>query len=360
MHSYSGRLSAFNVAVLYIGPVIGAGFASGQEILQFFIAFGNSGLRGALLAAAMFCFLGGLVMRLAVSVGASDYRDVYRTVLGRIPARAMDLLSLAMLPGGVTVMLAGGGAVFSEHLGMPQLAGTLITALATAAVISMGLKGVVSANSLLVPVKVAAIASICLIALAFAHPPDQAPPAAAGQAYGSRINWAWSAVLYVSYNMVVPVAVLSSLGRSVSLRDGVRGGMLGGAVLGVMALLMVTTGLSFYPGITACEVPLLMIAGSIGPFFKTVLGALLWVAILTTAIADTHGFASRFAESHTRRYRAVGAGLVAACLPLSTFKFSLLVKVLYPLFGYAGLILLAALLFVPPLKIFRRKFLRSV
>lgn len=360
MHVSSGWLSVFKVVVLYAGAVIGAGFASGQEILQFFIVFGGDGLWGVTLAGALFCYLGGLVMFLSVSMGATNYRDLYRAVLGGAPGRVMDLLSLAMLPGGIVVMLAGGGAVFSEQLGLPRLLGTLLTALVITAVISMGLQGVITANAVLVPVKVAAIVLICLLALVFSHPSPETRRSFIEPVYGARINWGWSALLYVSYNMVVPAAVLSSLGRSVSVRAGVIGGMLGGAVLGGLAFLMVYTGLSFYPHIAGYEVPLLYIAGSLGSAARTVLGALIWVAILTTAIADTHGFASRLSGSHSLRYKVAGVGVVLLCLPLSSLKFSLLVKVLYPLFGYAGLILLAALLFIPPVKFFRRKFFRSV
>ncbi|MCL6612578.1 MAG: hypothetical protein K6T66_13665 [Peptococcaceae bacterium] len=355
MLASSSRFVVFKVAVLYVGAVIGAGFASGQEILQFFIVFGHDGLRGVLLAASLFCCLGGLVMFLSVSTGTTNYMDFYRTVLGRAPARIMDLLSLVMLPGGVVVMLAGGGAVFSEQLGLSRLLGTLLTALITVAVISKGLQGVISANAVLVPVKVAAILLICLLAMMFAHPSPEKHGPFSVSSHGFRINWAWSALLYVSYNMVVPAAVLSSLGRSVPLRPGVMGGMLGGAVIGTVAFLMVAAGLCFHPRITGYEVPLLFMAGSLGAPLKTALGALIWVAILTTAIADTHGFASRFAGSGSARYKLIGAGAVLFSLPLATLKFSLLVKVLYPLFGYAGLALLGALLFISPAVIFSRR-----
>ncbi|MCL6477922.1 MAG: hypothetical protein K6T65_05850 [Peptococcaceae bacterium] len=354
----SGPVSAFKIIVLYAGAVIGAGFASGQEILQFFIVFGDRGLWGLLLAAILFCYLGGLVMFLAVSLRTSSYKDLYRAVLGRLPGRIMDGLSLVMLPGGIVVMLAGGGSVFSEYLGTSRILGTVFTALITAAVISKGLKGVTSASALLVPLKMAAIIVISLLVLLVF--PEGAASRAVTADHGSGVNWAWSAVLYVSYNMVVPVAVLSSLGKSASCRTGVWGGVLGGAVLGAVAGVMVVAGLRFYPQITGYEIPLLFMAGSLGSAAKAVLGPLIWVAILTTAIADTHGFACRFAESRSKRYKAFGFGALILALPLSTLKFSLLVKVLYPLFGYAGLILMAALLFIPPARIIRRRFFRTV
>jgi len=39
----NSRVSTFKVAATYIGTVVGAGFASGQEMLQFFAVFGLKG-----------------------------------------------------------------------------------------------------------------------------------------------------------------------------------------------------------------------------------------------------------------------------------------------------------------------------
>ncbi|MFZ5597858.1 MAG: hypothetical protein ACOY31_12705 [Bacillota bacterium] len=357
MQFNSGLRQALNVVALYIGSVIGAGFASGQEILQFFILSGSRGLYGVFLAALLFSYLGGLVMMLSASLGSSGYNDIYDKILGRRAGRLMDILSLIMLPGGLIVMMAGGGAIFSEHLGLPHTLGTLLIAIVTAAVLSRGLQGVMSANMVLVPLKVIVITVICVTALINSGNVRCPLPEIAGE---PGKNWAWSAILYVSYNMVVPVAVLSSLGRSVSARPGALGGVLGGAAMGGVAGLVVLTGLCFYPGIASSEIPLLYISGDLGTPVTVLLGALIWMAILTTAIADAHGFASRFAESNCRKYRLIGIGTVLLALPVSSLKFSLLVKVLYPLFGYAGLILLFSLLFSVPFRIARRRFRKTI
>src|SRR5256885_11898453 len=45
------------IAGAFVGVIVGAGFASGQEILQFFAGFGAIGLAGCLVAALAFVFL---------------------------------------------------------------------------------------------------------------------------------------------------------------------------------------------------------------------------------------------------------------------------------------------------------------
>ncbi|WP_027717103.1 YkvI family membrane protein [Desulfovirgula thermocuniculi] len=342
---------SFQVAVLYVGAVIGAGFASGQEILQFFMVFGYRGLWGAALVTFLFALLGFSLM---LSVGAhrtTSYGELLPWLLGRRLAGFMDYLNLLMLFGGLAVMLAGGGALATEQLGLPGACGVIFTAAVTSLVILGGLEGVILANALLVPLKVAFIAFVCLAALwrcgawpdLTGGPFPLNPPCR---------HWALSGLLYVSYNMVVPVAVLSSLGGRVSPGAGVAGGAAGGAALGAAVFLVALAELAFFPGVLRQQVPLLVVAASLGEVWKHCLGVLVWLAILTTAIADAHGLASRLAPRGGRAYRRAGVLAVLACLPLARADFSRLVQLLYPLFGCAGLLLTAALA-VAPLRLAR-------
>ncbi|MEW6065637.1 MAG: hypothetical protein AB1538_10810, partial [Bacillota bacterium] len=60
----------------YVGAVIGAGFASGQEILQFFILFGYQGLLGVLVATVLFAYLGAVVLYLSVKLRSGSYQEL--------------------------------------------------------------------------------------------------------------------------------------------------------------------------------------------------------------------------------------------------------------------------------------------
>lgn len=342
------------VVTLYIGAVIGAGFASGQEIMQFFILHGGNGLKGVLLATVLFSYLGGLVMFLAIKMRSASYREVLSYLLGPVAGKIMDVLNLIMLLGGISVMMAGSAAVFGEQFGLPARAGVWAVAVLTSLVILGGLEGVLTANVFLVPLKFLAVAAISLAALNVSGVPVgmlQDLPSPGGGVAG---HWVSAGFLYVSYNMVVPIAVLSSLGRIVPLRLGVAGGLLGGALLGVAVSLVALAGLAYLPEIAVCQIPVLYLAGRLGAGFRFVLGFLILLAILTTAIADAHGFASRLAPEGGSRYRFVGIGACLLALPLSEISFAGLVRLLYPLFGYAGLVLLLALLIVPLLNFFRK------
>lgn len=47
---------SIEMAGAFIGVIVGAGFASGQEILQFFTSFGWWGIIGGVIAAVLFAF----------------------------------------------------------------------------------------------------------------------------------------------------------------------------------------------------------------------------------------------------------------------------------------------------------------
>lgn len=341
------------VVAIYIGGVIGAGFASGQEIMQFFILHGRPGLKGVAMATVLLAYLGGLVMFISIKLKSTSYREIITFLLGPLGGKLMDLLNILMLLGGLSVMLAGGGAVLGEQFGLPPQAGVWSVAILTAAVLWKGLEGVLTANVFLVPLKFFAVSAISFAALLAAGGLTGGASAEALPGAGVAGHWAPAGFLYVSYNMVVPVAVLSSLGRIVPLKTGVAGGVLGGLLLGLAIFLVAMAGLAYLPESASCQIPLLYLAGHLGAGYQWALSFLIWLAILTTSIANAHGFACRLAPEGGSRYRFYGVGACLLALPLSGISFAGLVRLLYPLFGYAGLVLLISLLIVPLPKIFR-------
>ncbi|MFA4884703.1 MAG: hypothetical protein WC601_02805 [Desulfotomaculaceae bacterium] len=337
----------------YIGSIIGAGFASGQEIMQFFALHGRSGLFGAAIATVLFSYLGMLVMFLSINMRSGSYKKLLDFLLGSKAGALLDILNLLMLLGGLSVMLAGSAAVFGEHFGLPARFGVWVVAALTSLVLMGGVQGVLRANVCLVPLKFLAVVAISLaVLLGGGHPGMSTPSQISGGVAG---HWIMAAFLYVSYNMVVPVAVLSSLGQVVPLRIGLAGGLCGGLLLGLAIFLVAAAELSYLPQAASYQIPLLYMAGSLGHSCRWVLGFLIWLAILTTAIANAHGFASRLAPAGGNRYRLIAVSACLLALPLSTFSFDGLVRFLYPLFGYVGLALLAALLVRPLVYFFRKR-----
>ena len=61
------KLNLFTVATMYIGVIMGAGFASGRECWQFFGIFGDNGYKGILITGIGFLVVSVMISYIAIS-----------------------------------------------------------------------------------------------------------------------------------------------------------------------------------------------------------------------------------------------------------------------------------------------------
>src|SRR5690554_1674785 len=96
----------WRVASLYIAAVIGAGFASGQEILQFFVRFGRGGILGVIVATIILSVGGGLMIEKCHEASCKNYQELLEKINHTI-APFFDLLYSLFLIIGIAIMMAG-------------------------------------------------------------------------------------------------------------------------------------------------------------------------------------------------------------------------------------------------------------
>lgn len=335
-------VGAFQIAATYVGVIIGAGFASGQEILQFFVLFGPNSFPAVIAATLLFIFFGMIILELGQRLQAKSHLEIIRHAGGPVLGGVVDAIITFFLFGVVTVMAAGAGAVFVQQFGQPSLIGSAFMILITTATVLTGIRGIVSVLSLIVPLLVVVVIGVSLLTLSL-RPPNLALIQLA-TAQGTPIVpfWPLSALTYTSYNLVLAIAVLGPLGalaKAKAIRSGV---ILGGLGLGLGAL-AITLALLVTPAAARSEIPMAFIAGQFGPVIQFIYAVILLIAIYTTAVGNLYGFGARLTNPAGPAFRgaAIGAGIVA--LVASQLGFTALVRILYPGVGLAGFILLAAL-----------------
>lgn len=338
--------TVLRIAATYIGTVVGAGFASGQETLRFFAVFGRRGGWGILLATGLFIGLGVATMELGRRLKATSHREVLLHTCGPVLGRAMDVVVTLFLLVSLAVMLAGGGAVMAQQFSLSPGIGVAITAAISVLTVLFGLRGLVAANGVVVPLLTTFVLIVTLGTLR-QHGFDPAHLRLEWPQLAAAPHWFLSAFLYVSYNLILAVAVLAPLGNAVGDAGLIlEGGTLGGLGLGLLALLIKLAVGRYLPEVSNAEVPLLYIAQSYTPAFQVLYAVVLWGEIYTTAIGSLYGFASRLALLRRRWDYPLLVLLTAAIAAwFSQAGFSRLVVTLYPLFGYASLLFLAALFF---------------
>lgn len=325
--------NSFQIAFVYIGLVIGAGFASGREIMQYFNFRSNTDFSGIILAAFLFVLIAWLILRRAHRLQVFDYDDYVRAVAPR-GGRVLMLFTLLYMFCGFFVMLSGSGALSAEVLHTPKLFGILFMAVLCFLVFAFDIKGIVFVNSILVPFMLLGILYICISSIFFAESP-------AFHLYfldDIKNNILVSAVCYVSYNTITAGAVLVPLARQADQRSLLRGAWIGGMTLGVLIVIIWIANGLYFGSLWYSEIPMFKLAELHGSAAKWIYSAVLLMSICTTAISQGFGILSYFRAQTLRQRLLCAAVLCIAALPFAMLGFSSLVDHLYGVFGFLGLL----------------------
>src|SRR5690554_3658219 len=107
------------ISFIYVGTVIGAGFASGREIIEFFGVYGLKGIIGITMSGFLFSLLGGLFLLKIYNYRIKGYDDLVGRIFGARFGTFLDAIIAISLFTGFSIMVSGSGAIFKEELEIP-------------------------------------------------------------------------------------------------------------------------------------------------------------------------------------------------------------------------------------------------
>lgn len=326
------------LASIYIGTVIGAGFASGQEIIQFFGVFGYKGIFGTMLASVLFSAVGAIVLLQVYRNKITCYSEYIILLFGRRISKIIELIIISFLFIGFCIMLAGSGAIFNEQFNMSANIGIYIMALLCFLTLAFSVKGISFVNKLVVPFLITGIIIVGLFVIVregFVFSNFH------GISITKTGNWIISSILYVSYNSISAIVIMASLLPVITdERQAIKGGILGGLGLGIMAIFILLSTLILYTDVYNIEIPMIRAAQCLGNWGANMYSFILWLAMFTTAIASGFGCVNRISSLVKENQLFVSAIFCVIAIPFAKVGFFSLVSVLYPLFGYLGLFML--------------------
>ncbi|QHW34269.1 hypothetical protein GZH47_28045 [Paenibacillus rhizovicinus] len=322
------------IAFTYMGTVVGAGFATGQEILQFFTRFGVMGALTILLATVMFVWLGAKMMLISNDVRAKSYEDVNKVLFGDRFGRWISHFMQLVLFGVCAVMLAGAGAIFSENWNISYQSGLLITIAGCFLLLRKGMNAILTVNAIVVPIM---LLFTVLIIIDTVQTPGSGRWLLLTSDFSPVAVWA-SPFLYAAFNLAMAQAVLVPLGAAMEDRKTiVYGSWVGGIGIGFM-LLAGHIALSVYmPGIQQFAIPMGGIARELGHGIQWIYIFLIFAEIFTTLIADIYGLTLQLQERLKLSRTILTTLTLGACYIASQIGFGPLLSTLYPIFGLISL-----------------------
>jgi uncharacterized membrane protein YkvI len=327
------------LACVYAGMLLGAGFASGQELMLFFVRFGGAGIAGLFISGLVLAFTGWAVLDICARMGLRNNSELMRTVFGDKLSSFINItvpLFAAVLFGA---MLSAAGSLGKEAFGLPFPVGTIFMAVLCLITFAFGLNGIIRINTVLTPFFI--VGGLFFIAYATV---TRYTPAFSPTSFLS-VGWVWAAVVYACYNTVTCVSLLANLSPTVDNRKTAKyAGLLGGFTITFLGICFALPLFADFTALSSLEIPLLALAQSHGTLIEYLYILLLFSAIYTTAAANGYA-AADFAGACLNKIVSNGKiakiitkfGITILGVFLAHIGFSSLISGIYPIFGYIGL-----------------------
>jgi uncharacterized membrane protein YkvI len=336
--------AAFQIAAVYVGTVVGAGFATGKEIVEFFSRFGFFGFIGILMSGYLFIFFGSKLMRMAAHINAKSYQEFNSYLFGKWAGRGINFFMLFMLLGVSSVMLAGAGAVFDEQLGLPKNIGVFLTIFLSFLVMLVGTKGLFAVNTFVVPIMI----SFSLLLMIFSV---RSPHFLVQLLFIPHADDGWKSVVapfsYAALNLGLAQAVLVPIASEIKDDWTIKwGGVIGGAALTLILLSSHFT-LIMLPNLEMYEIPMAIIMKNLAPFFYWIFVLVIYGEIFTSVIGNVFGLDRQVQQFKKVPTTVSITAIFFVCYIISLVDYGKLLSYLYPLFGYICLVFLILLWMKP-------------
>lgn len=335
--SMSGRMKQIlQIAATYIGTVVGAGFATGREIVEFFTIYGSAGFAGILISGFLFIAIGTKLMIMAKRLDATSFDEMNQYLFGPAVSKVVNVLMLIMLFGVTGVMLSGAGALFWEQLHLPFQAGILITLIITYLVMKKGIEGILWTNSLIVPIMILFSVVLSFSMLDFSG----GRQLFVEEDFTGHWKWVVSPFAYAAFNLTLAQAVLVPLSRQADDESVIKwGGFLGG--LGLTFILLNSQYVLYsVPRVLSYEIPIAEIVGGLGIAVHYIFVLVIYGEIFSTLIGNIFGLAESLNKNVRLSNQMILLFLMAGSYLLSQVGYSELLHYLYPVFGMIALVFL--------------------
>jgi len=334
--------------------VIGGGYATGRELVEFFLPSGpQGGLLAMSLAAVIWSVVCIATFLFARATHSEDYRTFFRHLLGQgwmIFEIAYCLFIVLIL----AVFGAAAGAIGAALFGWPTLAGTLCLMLSIAMFVAFGNTSVEQLFKWV---------SIFLYGVYFLF-----VVLSLGK-FGDRIatnlalevpteGWLLAGVTYAGYNIVGAVIILPVLRHLTSNRDAIIAGALCGPLAMIPAFLFFICMVAYYPEISAEALPSDFLLQRLdAPVFHGVFQLMIFAALLESGTGSVHAVNQRIEQVWrakrgrvlSARARFVAAGVLLVIAMLLADRFGLVTLIAR---GYRGLAYVLIAVYVLPLLTF--------
>lgn len=328
-----------SIMLAYVGVLTGAGLASGQEIMQYFVSFGIPGLFGLGAIGIMHILVGGIILQLGSHYLADSHIDVIEEVSNKYVGKFMDfaLIVNCFLMG--FVMIAGAGANLNQQFGFKPWIGSLICTLMIIFIGMLDFDKVTKVIGAFTPLIILFAVVGSIYTFVTIKPDWQGLDQLSQSVISPLPNVALSTVNYFGLCMISGISMAFVLGGSkTDSAEAGLGGMLGGLMVAILTALVGFTLFFTLPIVKDSDIPMQIVLENIHPTLGLIMSLIIFGMIFNSSISLFYSAARRFSDTENKfRRNLIIFTLLGFALSFMGFK--KLMSILYPILGFLGLAL---------------------
>ncbi|MBN9644991.1 hypothetical protein ACFSSC_06645 [Corynebacterium mendelii] len=330
-----------SIAMAFVGLAVGAGFASGQEVMQFFVHFGTAGIWGAVFVAIFMAIGGMVILQLGSYYQANEHTAVLDEVAHPVLAKVLDWSVMLTIFSIGFVMFAGGGANLNQAFGIHNNWGSLILLVLVLLIGRLDIDKVSNAIAVTTPLIIVML-FIAFIYVIFTHDtPTEQLEIAAENVKTTLPNAFIGTINYAGFNLIVVLSMSIVIGGYyLNPRAAGLGGLLGGTTFGLMLIMSTVALFLKIDEVYTSPLPMLQIVQDMTPFLGYVMSIAIYGMIFNSAIGMFYSLAKRLtSKKPDKAFYPTFVAVVLLGFVISFFGFRNLVTYVYPLLGYVGVVL---------------------
>ena len=341
---------AIKIGFAYVGIVVGAGFSTGQEVMQFFTPYGLWSYIGVLLSGLILGFIGRQVAKIGTAFEATNHESTLQYVFGDKFSKVFDYILVFFLFGIAVTMIAGAGSAFQESFKVPIWLGALIMTVVIYGTLLLDFNKIVRALGMVTPFLIVMVVLIAVYYLFNGSIPLNKVNDTVDKS--SVILGILKGIQYGGLAFAVGFSTVVAIGGDASKRRVSGAGALFGGIVYTILLALINFALQAeYPQIKDAAIPTLNLANEINPWIGLVLTIIMLAVMYNTILGLCYSFAARFTEPYSKKYHVFIIIMMIAAYILSFVGFADLINYLYNIMGVVGLFIVVAVL----IKYYKRK-----
>lgn len=327
----------FQIAAVFVGTIVGAGLASGQEITQFFTTYGYKSFLGIVFCFVIYSFMSTIIIKISVKYNLTSYNELISLVMPQHIGKFTDLVTGFFMISSSAIILAGSGALFHQYFKVSPWVGIGLMVLISIITLLKDTKGLITINSFIVPSLIIVILTVFSLYLFFHENIFNIQHIKSIETY--KNPWLISSLLYGGFNILCCTGVLVPLSSEIKETKSLCiGSTLGAAILTLLCFMINLMLLLNIPYIFEYDIPLLYIANPFGKGLQLILLVIIFFEMFSTEVSDIYSVAKTLKFKFNIPYKIAVLLILCFTVPMARIGFKNLITFLYPAFGGLSLI----------------------